>query len=115
MKKRLFIAINLPEQLKDKIESVVADLAANTKFDNFRFSAKENWHITITFLGDQNDAALIGILKSLEEISGQFSPFEINISDISYGPKGKGSKMIWLNCGSETNSVLSVLKKELDR
>ncbi|MBI4991871.1 MAG: RNA 2',3'-cyclic phosphodiesterase [Candidatus Harrisonbacteria bacterium] len=113
MKKRLFIAINLPEDVKDKIEKAVEEI--RYKFINdVRFLSRDNWHITITFLGDQDDKSLPAIIQSMKGATSGFQQPIIRFADIDYGPKGKPPRMIWLNGAAESAKDLDVLKRNLD-
>lgn len=112
-KKRLFIAINLPENIKDIIEKEIEKIKYDFT-DDVRFLDRENWHITVTFLGDQEDEAVLPILESMEEAAAKFNPFEITLSSLSYGPPGKSPRMIWLNGGPETSAAVSKVKDALE-
>ncbi len=113
MKKRIFIAINLPEDIKNRIGAEIEKIRC--KFTNdIRFIGRNNWHITVSFLGWQNDESMLPILKGMKETITDFSQFKIEINDISYGPKNKPPRMIWLNCGANTSKNLSGLKDFLE-
>lgn len=113
MKKRVFIAINLPENIKDKIEKSLESLKEDFINDAL-FISRNNWHITVSFLGWQGDESIYPILKGMKETIKDFSRFKIEIDEISYGPKNKPPRMIWLNCGKNTSKDLSALKDSLE-
>jgi 2'-5' RNA ligase len=46
---RLFVAIEIPEAAKDAVEAAVAPL--RTAFPKARWVPRENWHVTLKFLG----------------------------------------------------------------
>jgi len=120
---RLFIAINLPENVKDTIEKITNDskISINQRVNQhksaaeIRFLPKKNWHLTITFLGYQPPEAVGPILKSLEKTASCFNPLWINFESISYGPPGNSARMIWLAGAKETSEDLNELKTELDK
>ncbi|MDP3052506.1 MAG: RNA 2',3'-cyclic phosphodiesterase [bacterium] len=111
---RLFIAINLPEKTKNVIEEAVNKI--KPLFDNYsaHFSPKNNWHLTITFLGYQPPEALDSILKSIKETAAQFTHVKIDFESISYGPPGKPARMVWLTGVKKTSEKLNELKIKLD-
>ncbi|OGY67209.1 MAG: 2'-5' RNA ligase [Candidatus Harrisonbacteria bacterium RIFCSPLOWO2_02_FULL_45_10c] len=113
MKKRLFIAIDPPDDFKDAIEKELERIRYEFTND-VRFLDRENWHITITFLGDQDDAALIPILESLREACADFSSQSLNFSKMEYGPRGDSARMIWLVGTPETSKNLAALKTSLE-
>jgi len=113
MKRRLFIAINLPENVKNEIEKEIEKIQYAFTND-IRFLDRRNWHITITFLGYQDDESIVPIVGSLKQIGKEFESFRIHLTDISYGPKDKTPRMIWLNGSEETAKILSRLKERLE-
>ena len=70
--KRLFIAINLPEEIKTQITQILTqintDIRDNPRFNQresaFRWLPANNWHLTITFIGYQPDDAIPVIVES---------------------------------------------------
>lgn len=111
---RLFIAINLPEEIKNKIEEAMEKIGPLFDNQSARFSPKKNWHLTITFLGYQPLEATSPILKSIEETAANFKPIKIDFENISYGPPDKPARMIWLVGTKKTSQTLSELKIKLE-
>jgi len=108
MKRRLFIAINLPEKIKEKVFSI------QKKWPELpcRWTKKENLHITLVFLGYVLDEKLPEIIEIVKKIVLKNKPFLINFIRIIYGPKGKKIPgMIWLE--AEKNFQLIKIQKEL--
>ena len=79
---RVFIAINLPEDVKKQLSLYQA------KWPELpcRWTRKENLHITLVFLGYVKDEELPEILKTAEEAAMRNKPFLINLNKICYGP-----------------------------
>lgn len=112
-KKRLFIAINLPKNIKKNIVMEIEKFRYNFTND-VRFLEPENWHITLVFLGYQPEENLPAILEAMEETSQQFSVQEIEFAGISYGPIAATPRMVWLNGSEATSKSLSVIKEFLE-
>lgn len=112
---RLFIAVNLPETVKDGIEEKLEKIRMMPLNFTARFLTRKNWHLTITFLGEQPEAALGPILDSVKEIAALFETPEIEFEKIVYGPPDAASRMIWLIGSSETSRRLAQIKKELEK
>lgn len=110
MKKRLFIAINLASQIKHLIDAEVLELQ-RTMPRGVRFLDSENWHITTTFLGYQEDPAIPDILKTLENSVPTLVAPEIELVSITYGPPEKSPRMIWLNGSVKTSAAIQKIKK----
>lgn len=102
---RIFIAINLPEDIKDRLLDYKVDLPA-------KWTNKNNLHITLNFLGNVSDEGLFEICENVKEIAFQFDPFVIKLIKIAYGPDKNSPKMVWV-VGEKSEEFVS-LKKDLD-
>ncbi len=107
--KRLFIAINLPDEVKDEIEQQIERLDSD-----FRWVAKDNWHITLVFLGYQPDEAIPSILESIKQTVQNFPAPAIEFDKIIFGPPHKPARMIWLTGTKETSKILGGIKNDLE-
>lgn len=101
--KRIFVAINLPTQIKKLIFGYYKqwlDLP-------IRWTPIENIHITVLFIGYVAEEAVDDVLRVCEEIVKEFKPFEINLSDIVYGPPSdKIPRMVWISGKAPQELVL---------
>lgn len=117
MRKRLFVAINLPDEIKDKIKEVVREI--QPLFDGeIRFLKPDTWHITITFLGYQPEDATPAIIESIKLAIPNHSQIlknsRIVFERIVLGPIGKRPRMIWLIATNETSKNLILIKNKLE-
>lgn len=113
MKRRLFISLNLPEDIKETISRELEKIRYGFT-DDVRFMDPEQWHITLLFLGPQEDEAIGRILKAMKTTAGNFDEPVIEFSDISYGPKKGAPRMIWLNGSVKSSKSLQDLKDDLE-
>lgn len=109
--KRLFIAINIPPDVKKRIEEIVEDLKT-------RFSPPENWHLTISFLGEQPDEKIPNILESVKTTTQSLvslkRPILVEFEKIILAPPNRTPRMIWLVGSKETSRILGVIKTKLE-
>jgi len=105
---RVFIAINLPGDIKKQLFSFYdkwQDLPA-------KWTAKDNLHITLEFLGDLTDVEIADACAVVKEIAKEHNPFSINLSKILYGPPKKNPpRMVWVE-GEKLNELTN-LKQNL--
>jgi len=104
-KHRIFIAINLPNNIKERLLECKTDLPA-------KWTKKDNLHVTLNFLGNISDEELFEVCQNVKEIVSQYSPFDVKLTNISYGPNKNSPKMVWA-IGEKTKELIS-LKKSLD-
>jgi 2'-5' RNA ligase len=108
MRKRIFIAINLPEKIKKELEKFqirFSELPA-------RWVKPENLHITLAFLGYVRDEDLPKVIETTKEVALRHSPFSINLVKVCYAPpKVKPPRMVWVI--GERNQELGNLQNDL--
>ena len=112
MKKRVFLAINLPEDVKKEIFNLSQKLIRRLPEKSIKFVEKENLHVTLHFIGDQTEAKIEEIIKVGEEVARNFSGFEVAINKLNAFPNINFPRIIVL--GSERESeVLQDLRNGL--
>ncbi len=115
MKKRLFIALNLSENVKDNIEAVLNGVPLPRQF-GLRLVARENWHVTVLFLGDQEEDDIPKIKTAMAEAvqkRGAGAP-QGKLQQINYGPPGPRPRMVWTHVSRDASDGIGYLKKLLE-
>ncbi len=90
---RIFIAINLPEDIKKRLENY------QSKWPELpvRWTKKENLHITLEFLGYITDEELLKTFQNTRELALKHKSFFITLNKICYGPPKKmPPRMVWI-------------------
>ena len=109
-KKRLFVAINLPEEIKKNLfcfKNRYLEIPA-------RWTKKENLHITLYFIGYVSEKNLEKIRKALKEITLNNYFFELSFVRINYGPpESKIPRMIWVSFNESKN--LLKINQEIEK
>ena len=109
MRHRIFIAINLPEEIKKRLTFY----QSNWPELPCRWIKKENLHLTLVFLGYLTDKELLDVLKITKEVASRNQSFSINLIKICYGPPKKmPPRMIWVE--GEKSKELGKLQKDLE-
>jgi 2'-5' RNA ligase len=114
MPRRTFISIALPSQITRHIaghlEALRGDQNYEPIFQNGRMMPSDQWHITLSFLGDQEDNSIANIVNTLKKVNEAIDVPEIAFENISYGPPGKNPRMLWLTTTKETSRELGAIK-----
>lgn len=112
-KHRIFIAINLPEDIKKelaKYEEKWPELPA-------KWTNKDNLHITLEFLGNLTDIEIADVCNVLKDVASRHKSFSINLEKVLYGPPlrqgfaGQAPRFVWVE--GEKSSELEDFKKDL--
>lgn len=82
---RVFLAINLPDNLRQKL----ADFSEQCSDLPAKWTKPDNLHITLNFLGNANDQEVCDICEVAAKVALRHEPFEINLNRIVYGPLAK--------------------------
>ena len=110
MQHRIFIAINLPEDIKKKL----ADCQGKWPELPIRWTKKENLHITLVFLGYLNDEELLEVCKITKEVASRNQSFSVNLNKICYGPPKKmPPRMVWVE--GEKSEEFTSLREDLEK
>lgn len=81
---RVFIAVELPEEIKEELNKLVGSLKRS--ISDVKWVEKENFHITIRFIGEVEEDKVLKLEKILDDIGSKFSPFKVEIRDIGNFP-----------------------------
>ncbi len=122
MKKRLFIALNLSENVKDNIEAVLNGIPLPRQC-GLRLVARENWHITVIFLGDQEEEVIPKIETAMRAAIANMRAAIAKrhagaphgkLQQISYGPSSSRPRMVWARVSRDASDGIGYLKKVLE-
>ena len=91
---RSFIALEVPDELRKKIEILQQQLAGL----DVKLVEQQNLHFTLKFLGDVQEAALEEVKDNIRKISSNFSPFNAVIKGVGVFPNTSYVRVVWLGC-----------------
>ncbi len=113
-KVRLFIAVLIPQDVRDSIAGLITDLQRVRNLSrDIRFVPPENWHFTLAFLGYQDESAIPAIKETILSCKSD-QPYRVEFERLTYGPPGPRPRMIWLTTIGQTSEELGKVKKELE-
>ena len=99
MKKRLFIAIPLSEEVLNQLEAY--NYSLNLK--NLRRMPKQNLHITVYFLGDVEEAEISDLIDRLNCALIGVKAFSLIFEEITFAPPNQQPRMIWAQFKNNKN------------
>lgn len=116
-KKRLFIAINLPEQIKRKLFEWELKLEQEYGLGEFRgrsinWVARNNLHITLVFIGYAADDETYEIAQQMKAVAKNHKQFFIDLERIILAPPDKPARMFWVQGGK--SQELADLQNDLN-
>ena len=106
---RSFIAIKLPEEIKNKIAEVqktLKDSGADVKWVN-----PDAIHLTLKFLGNIEKTQIENILSFIKKSSAGIKPFTVEIKSTGVFPKIEYPRVVWIGLKEETKALLALQQK----
>src|SRR5690349_947939 len=96
---RTFVAIELPEAVRDRIAKVVDHLTP--KAPQVRWVGAHQLHLTLAFLGDIPETDLRTVCQAVEKSVETHSRFELEFRDFGSFPPGKPPRVLWVGVTGE--------------
>lgn len=91
---RLFLAATLPPGHLDSLEPAVASLKA--RLPRARWIPRQNWHITLSFLGQVPDAKLPGIIRAAERTAAEMQTIQSRLMGLGAFPGKHRARVLWV-------------------
>jgi len=103
---RLFVAINLPDTVKEPLHEL------KTEIPTARWVKIKNMHLTLRFIGEVEDDSVDALKSQLETIDAP--AFELTLSGIGQFPKKQTNppRILWI--GFEQEPALNQLQKQIE-
>jgi RNA 2',3'-cyclic 3'-phosphodiesterase len=104
---RVFLAINIPDDLKIKIEEGVKDLKKEMRED-IKWVENTNWHLTLKFFGEIDDAKLTKIKESIKQIGEEWPKFVLYFKGIGAFPDLRYPRVIFINIDKDKGNLIKM-------
>lgn len=105
MKKRIFTAIDISVEARQKAFAYIENL--RREFPNLRvgWDKPEKLHLTLKFLGDVNENQLQNLIEAVEETARHSSDFKLRITGTGAFPSNRNARVLWLDVDDEKGSL----------
>ena len=104
---RVFIAIELPEDVRKKLWEIERKLRPVTS--SARWVSPDSIHLTLKFLGEVSETRLDDIDQALTGLT--WRPFQVSVHGIGFFPGTRSPRVFWAGL---TASTMEDLAKEID-
>lgn len=101
---RLFVALNLPEDLRSRLAGMHGGI------DGARWVPPENMHITLRFIGEAPEAKIADIAEALDDVRSP-SP-AVTLSGVGRFGSGERARALWV--GVDKTNGLAALHTRID-
>ena len=110
--KRIFIAVPLPDAVKNALHAVCAKLQQQFARGTVRWVQPDNMHLTLRFLGDTAVSQISPLITQLDHLNSK--PIRLELSHLGCFPNRDRPRVLWVGLQGEVTR-LEQLKKQVDQ
>ena len=112
-KLRLFIAIPIPEPVRDEIIRVQQELQPLVPRNVARWTRPDQFHLTLRFLGDVPVAGLEKLKESVNTVCRTAQPLQLRAEGVGFFPNPRSPRVIWVGI-DDREGRLGDLQKQIE-
>ena len=102
---RLFIALAIPEEVKAKMEAAQAELRRVLPERAVRWTRREQFHLTLRFLGDVEAAQVEALAEALRIACAGFGALHLRAERIGCFPDRGYPRVVWVGVRDEAEQL----------
>jgi RNA 2',3'-cyclic 3'-phosphodiesterase len=103
---RLFVAIAPPAEVLRELDTVAAPL--RTARADLRWTGREGWHVTLAFLGEVDQRALIGLLPRLERAARRHHEIRLAFAGAGAFPVPQRANVLWSGLSGDRRALANL-------
>jgi 2'-5' RNA ligase len=103
---RSFIAIELPEAVKTRLQQLQAELTL-PRYSFVKCVAPEGIHLTLKFLGNISAQKVTDITGVMEQASQGVSPFQLQLTEVGAFPNMRRPRVVWVGIKGEVDKLVA--------
>ncbi len=111
---RLFVAIPLPDEVKDQLEDAQAELRRAVSNAKVRWATRDQFHLTLKFLGGIPSPEVHGLADTIRRVGVQFAPIELSARTVGFFPGARSPRVLWVGL-SDAAKALPMLHAALEQ
>jgi 2'-5' RNA ligase len=102
---RLFVALPVPDDVKEKLEAAQADLRQVLPGRNVRWARREQFHLTLRFLGDVEAAEAEALAEALRTACADFGALHLRAEQIGCFPERGYPRVVWVGVRDQAEQL----------
>ncbi len=112
-KLRIFVAIPLPQSLREELDTVQYRLQGKVPHRSVRWVSPEGIHLTLKFLGDTPQDEIPTVREALTVVARHAPPFTLTAEGLGCFPSPRRPRVLWVGV-RETSGRLKALSKAIE-
>jgi len=107
---RCFLAVELPEPVREAIAAVEARLRADVGKLRVTWVAPANLHLTLRFLGEIDEARAGRVVEAVERVTAVTAPIDVEAAGLGLFPGPVRPRVVWVGLGAGASPSESVAR-----
>lgn len=111
---RCFIAIDIDDKMKAGLSRLQNELAnkVNIRKSDVKWVGPEAMHLTLKFLGEVKDNAVVPICDAVKNVAQETDCFQLDTESVGYFG-GRSARVLWVGTGDSSKN-LEQLQKDIE-
>ncbi|MCB0213733.1 MAG: RNA 2',3'-cyclic phosphodiesterase [Anaerolineae bacterium] len=105
---RTFIAIELPDEARRVVTNLQNRLKGLAPPHTVRWTAVQNIHLTLHFLGDTDATHIEKISQALQSSIAASQPFKLTLGGLGAFPNVRRPRILWIGVQGDTDPLVAV-------
>ena len=101
---RLFVAVELPEPVREHLHAGTGSLRAG--MDGWRWTPSAQWHLTLAFLGEVPEQRLPELSRRMGLAARRHRPFELALAGLGAFGSARRARILWVGVGGEREALV---------
>src|SRR5690242_19072251 len=93
---RPFIALSVPEAVKDEVERSRTELRRSLASSGIRWTTREQLHLTLRFLGNVEAHRVEALTEALRTASAIFASLQMRAAGLGFFPDARAPRVVWV-------------------
>lgn len=108
---RVFCAVELPQEVRVRLEDHVSRLRKQVGDVAASWSRVENIHLTLKFFGNVELNLIQRISDAAERVAKQFSKFQIGVGETGVFPRPSRPQVLWIGISDPSGQLTALQQK----
>jgi 2'-5' RNA ligase len=105
---RLFIAISIPDGIKDEIARVQGELKQTLAGADVRWTRRTQFHLTLKFFGNVPVTETDRLIQTVQEAARMFAPLRLRVAGLGAFPHLRSPRVLWMGVNDQGNTLVKL-------
>ncbi|MGC9048828.1 MAG: RNA 2',3'-cyclic phosphodiesterase [Patescibacteria group bacterium] len=115
MKIRSFIAINLPQEIKDYLSEIISELKRKNQGSDIKWVNPEGLHLTLHFLGYLDEQKLEKVKEIISQSLEENPSVEVRLENFNGFPNLNQPRVLFVSCQEIGDRVVQSIQDKIGR